>query len=428
MRVGILGLGTVGQAVVRLLREERERLHAGGTPVEPVRALVRDAARSRPVPGGLELTTDPARIVEGPDIDLVVEVMGGVEPATSYMMRALAAGKPVVTANKEALARRGRELLEAAAAARVPLRFEASVAGAVPIIRALKESLAGDRITELGGIVNGTSNYVLGLMEEGHDLEAAVATARERGYAEADPTRDLDGSDAACKLAILASISFSTRILPDQIGTWGIQMVSREDLHWGREMGYRLKLLALARRTPAGIEAHVRPTFLPAHHPLARVSGVTNALLVRGERCGQLVFQGPGAGGDATATAVVGDVLEVARRATAGVRDGSYCTCREQVEVVPASRWVTASYLHLEVLDRPGVLAQVAGCLAAHDVSIAEVLQKAQGEGPVPLLFITHPSPLGALEQAVTEIGRLPVVCRVASVMAVQAKWGERDS
>ncbi|MEW6547099.1 MAG: homoserine dehydrogenase [Bacillota bacterium] len=422
MRVGMLGLGTVGQAVVRLLHEERDRLRTSGTPLEPVRALVRDPSRPRPVPPGLELTTDPARVLEDPGIDLVVELMGGVEPATSYMLRALRAGKPVVTANKEAIAHRGRELLEAAAASRLPLRFEASVAGAVPVIRALKESLAGDRVVEVAGIVNGTSNYVLGLMEEGLELEAAVRMARERGYAEADPTRDLDGSDAACKLAILASIAFSARVLPEQVGTRGIQMVSRDDLRWGREMGYRLKLLALARHTPAGIEAHVRPTFLPASHPLAGIAGVTNALLVRGERCGELVFQGPGAGGDATATAVVSDMLEIARRAAAGVRDGFYCTCREQAAVVPAHRCVTSAYVHLEVVDRPGVLAQVAGCLASHDVSIAEVLQKARGEGPVPVVFITHPSPLGALEEAVREIGRLPVVSRVASVMAVLGK------
>lgn len=438
MRVGFLGLGTVGQAVVRLLHEERQRLAATGLALQPARALVRDTARPRAVPATLELTADPARVLDAPDIDLVVEVMGGVEPATTYMLRALRAGRPVVTANKEAIAHRGKDLLEAAAQAGVPLRFEASVAGAIPIVRALKESLAGDRVTEIAGIVNGTSNYVLGLMEEGRDLEAAVRMARERGYAEPDPTRDLDGSDAACKLAILASIAFSARVRPEQVGTCGIQMVSREDLRWGREMGYRLKLLALARRTEAGIEAHVRPTFLPVSHPLAGVGGVTNALLVRGERCGDLVFQGPGAGGDATATAVVGDLLEIARRrlapgagalgagaaeasATLGarVREGPYCTCRDQVEVVPPHRCVTAAYLHLEVADRPGVLAQVAGCLAAHQVSIAEALQKARGEGPVPVLFITHPSPWGALEAAVKEIAGLPVVARVAGLMAV---------
>ncbi|MDI6894502.1 MAG: homoserine dehydrogenase [Bacillota bacterium] len=419
MRIGFLGLGTVGQAVVRLLHEEGERLGAAGWALEPVRALVRDAARPRAVPVDLDLTADPARVVEDPAIDLVVEVMGGVEPATSYMLRALRAGKPVVTANKEAIAHRGKDLLEAAAEVGVPLRFEACVAAAIPIVRALKDSLAGDRITEIAGIVNGTSNYVLGLMEQGCDLKVAVRMAQERGYAEPDPTRDLDGSDAACKLAILASIAFSARVRPEQVGTHGIQMVSREDLRWGREMGYRLKLLALARRAEAGIEAHVRPTFLPVSHPLAGVGGVTNALLVRGERCGDLVFQGPGAGGDATATAVVGDMLEIARRAAVGARDGAYCTCREQVEVVPPRRCVTGAYLHLEVADRPGVLAQVAGCLAAHQVSIAEALQKARGEGPVPVLFITHASPWGPLEAAVEEIGRLPVVAQVAGLMAV---------
>ena len=420
--MGFLGLGTVGQAVVRLLHEERGRFSMAGTPLEPVLALVRDTARPRAVPGELELTTDPARVVENPAIDLVVELMGGVEPAASYMLRALRAGKPVVTANKEAVAHRGRELLEAAARAGVPIRFEASVAGAIPVIRALKESLAADRVTEIAGIINGTSNYVLGLMEEGWELEAAVRMAQQRGYAEPDPTRDLDGSDAACKLAILASIAFSARVLPEQVGTAGIQMVSREDLRWGREMGYRLKLLALARRTEEGIEAHVRPTFLPVTHPLAAVGGVTNALLVRGERCGDLVFQGPGAGGDATATAVVGDMLDIARRMAAGAGDGTYCTCRERVEVIPTERCVTAAYLHLEVVDRPGVLAQVAGCLAAHRVSIAEALQKARGEGPVPVLFITHPAPWGAMQAAVGEIARLPVVTRVAGLMAVAGR------
>ena len=423
--VGMLGLGNVGGAVANLLHRDGDRLAAAvGAPLVLRRVLVRDPKRLRAGLAGLpcgvlDLVDDPAAILESPDIDLVIEVMGGLEPATGYMLRALRAGKPVVTANKEAVAYRGRELLETAALYGLPLRFEASVAGGVPIVRTLKRSLTGDRVLELTGIVNGTCNYVLGLMDEGCDRGQAVDMARQQGYAEADPSRDLNGGDAACKLAILCSIAFGSRVLPNQIWTEGITRVSPEDLRWGREMGYVLKLVAAARLVAGGLEAYVRPVFLPQTHPLATVRGVTNALLVRGLSCGELVFQGAGAGGEATATAVVADVVEAARHLLEGVAETNYCTCREEARLVPAEEWESAAYVHLEVVDRPGVLAAVAGCLAAHGVSAAEVLQKARGKGPVPILFITHPGPLGILQRAVADIERLPVVHRVCSVIGV---------
>lgn len=423
VRIGMLGFGNVGTAVARLLHQDGDRLRGvAGRPLVLRRALVKDATKPREVPAGAEIASDPAAVLEAADIDLVIEAMGGIEPATSYLLRALQAGKPVVTANKEAIAYRGKELLEAASAAGVPLRFEASVAGGVPIIRALKRSLVGDSVLEIAGIVNGTVNYVLGLMESGCEREQAVRLAQERGYAEPDPSKDLNGYDAACKLAILASIAFGCRVVPDQVWTEGITNITREDLLWGRELGYVLKLLAVARSTSRGIEVYVRPTFLPQEHPLAGVRGVTNAVLVRGRWCGELVFQGAGAGGEPTATAIMADVLEIVRQLAAGGEEGTYCTCREEAQVVPAEKSEGAAYLHLEVVDRPGVLAQVARCLAAHGVSAAEVLQKARGREAVPLLFITHPGPLGALRAALDDIAGLAVVRQVRSVIAVVGK------
>ncbi|WP_343047981.1 homoserine dehydrogenase [Cellulomonas humilata] len=428
LRVAVLGCGVVGTEVVRLLTTQASDLASrAGAPLELVGIAVRDvdAERDAVVDRAL-LTADAESLVERADV--VVEVMGGIEPARSLLLRAIAGGASVVTANKALLAQDGPTLYGAADEAGVDLYYEAAVAGAIPIVRPVRESLAGDRVTRVLGIVNGTTNYVLDKMaSEGLDLDQAVKQAQALGYAEADPTADVEGYDAAAKAAILASLAFHTRVSIDDVSREGITSLTADDVLWAERTGYVLKLLAIAERGTAdgveGVQVRVHPALVPVSHPLAGVRGAYNAVFVEAEAAGELMFYGRGAGGEPTASAVLGDVVSVARHRVLGGK-GPIESRYAELPVLPATAARTRFQVRLEVADRPGVLAQVATVLASHDVSIEAVRQSPVSETPdadfARLVITTHAAPEHALRSTVDAIAGLDVVRRVVSVLRVE--------
>jgi homoserine dehydrogenase len=421
--VGLLGCGTVGAAVVRLLDEHAAQIELrAGTRIEVRRIVVRDPLRRRDlrVDAGV-LTTDAEAVVADPDVDIVCELMGGIEPARGLLVEALHRGKPVVTANKELLAIHGPELFEAADAKGLDLGFEAAVAGGVPLIRPLKESLAGERVRRLTGIVNGTTNYVLTRMsEDGMSFDDAVADAQRLGFAEANPSADVDGDDAAAKCAILASIAFDSRVSARDVYREGIAGVTRQDIEFARRLGYVVKLLAVAELEDGRIAARVHPAMIPADHPLASVRGSFNAVFVEGEKVGGLMFYGRGAGGEPTATAVVGDLVVAARHLLHGGRSIGFTRPLER-PMSPMAEMESEYYVLLRVEDRPGVLGETAGAFGRHGVSIRHVWQEGVG-ADAQLVFVTHRSREGALQAAVTELGDLPAVEAVESVLRVEGE------
>jgi homoserine dehydrogenase len=421
VRLALLGCGTVGSEVVRLLDEHAADLTARvGRPLELVGVAVRDAARPRPgVPAHL-LTSDARTLVTRDDVDIVVELMGGLEPARSLLLDALAAGASVVTANKSLLAAHGPALHAVASSSGVDLYFEAAVAGAIPLLRPLRESLVGDRVERVIGIVNGTTNYVLDRMDRAGDtLEVALAEAQRLGYAEADPTADVDGLDAAAKAAILASLAFHTRVTAEQVDVTGIRGVTTGDIASAQAMGGVVKLLAVAERLDqARIGAWVGPAIIPREHPLGSVHGAFNAVFVEAEAAGSLMFYGQGAGGTPTASAVLGDVVTAARNRVGGVV-GSGESAYADLAVAPVRDLVTRYHVILDVDDRPGVLAAVAGLFAQHRVSIETVRQERGGADDAELVIVTHPAPQGALDATVEAVRRSDVVRAVLSVVRV---------
>jgi homoserine dehydrogenase len=423
IRVGMLGCGTVGSAVVRLLAERADDIELrAGCRIEVTRVVVRDVDRDRglPLPAGV-VTTDGAAVVDDPEVDVVCEVLGGVEPARALLLRALANGKPVVTANKELLATRGQELFDAADGSGTDLFFEASVAGGIPLIRPLKESLAGERVTRMLGIVNGTTNYILTQMSQhGWSFDEALAEAQTLGYAEADPTADVEGADAAAKCAILASIAFNSRVVADDVFREGIASVTAQDIADAARMGYVVKLLAIAELDDEAISARVHPAMIPADHPLAAVHDAFNAVFVEGPSVGELMFYGPGAGGPATATAVVGDLVAAARDLVTGGR-AIGCTCTLDRRIRPMDDTRGQYYLNLEVADRPGVLAEIAGDFAHNGVSIERVWQEGAGDDAT-LVLITHRAQEGALQKTLQELRESPAVRSIASVLRVEGE------
>ncbi|MFA5844915.1 MAG: homoserine dehydrogenase [Coriobacteriia bacterium] len=424
VRIGLIGLGTVGGGVVDILRRHGEDFERrAGVSLELTRFADRDAARAAAlgIPAD-RFTTDAADILSDPDIDVVVELVGGTGAARGIVLEALAAGKSVVTANKALMASHGREVMEAAEQAGVDIAFEASVGGGIPIIGPLKHSLDGNEIRSVVGIVNGTTNFILTRMaEDGLDFDAALAEAQAAGYAEADPTADVDGLDAAAKIAILASIAFNSRVVLSQVHAEGIRGVSAADIAYAAEMGYAIKLLAIARRAGGGIDVRVHPTMIPSSHPLASVNGVYNAIYVVGDSVGETMFFGEGAGSLPAASAVVGDLIEVARHIRSGCLNLVGCTCHELLEVRDIADLETAYYLRLVTADRPGVLAAVAGVLADRGVSIASVIQKRTLEdGRAELVFVTHLAREADFQAALAEVGSLEVVAAVAAVVRVE--------
>lgn len=424
LRVGLLGCGNVGAAVVRLLAEHADDIaRRAGCRVEVARVAVRHPGRARDVPlPSSAFTDDPTAVVEDPDVDIVCELIGGLEPAGSLILAAFDRGKPVVTANKELLATRGRELFDASDAKGLDLYFEAAVGGGIPLIRPLKESLTGERLRRVMGIVNGTTNFILTRMaDEGRPFEEVLAEAQALGYAEADPSADVDGHDAAAKCAILASIAFNARVTASDVYREGIAGVTPEDIAFARRLGYAVKLLAVAELVDGDrIAARVHPAMIPATHPLAAVRDAFNAVFVEGPHVGELMFYGRGAGGDATATAVVGDLVSVARNLQAGTR-GVGCTCFHERGVRPMSELDGQYYILMRVEDRPGVLAEIASVFGRCRVSIKSVWQEGIGED-ARLVFITHRAREGAFQEAVAGIRGLAPVREVRSILRVEAE------
>ena len=420
--VGFLGAGTVGGSLLRRLVDHHDAIAAkSGIELEVRRVAVRDMAKPRvlDLPADV-LTENPADVVADDRVDLVVEVMGGLEPAGDLVLEALQSGKPVVTANKALVAARGKELISAADEAGVSLLFEAAVGGGIPIIRPLSESLAGERITRVLGIVNGTTNFILTKMiEDGQSYEAVLNEAQALGYAEADPTADVSGADAAAKAAILASLAFGIWVSSDRVYHEGIDRLQQIDFEFAADLGYRPKLLAIAEQSAQGIAVRVHPALVPEDHPLASVRGATNAVFVEGPAIGELLFTGPGAGGDATATAVLGDVIDAARELLAKTPVKAPIrfapgTLRDFEDV--NTKW----YLRLEVADQPGVLAQIAATFGDHNVSIKSVWQEGRSDAAT-LLLVTHDALERDLRAARSALDGLDVVRQVAAVVRVQS-------
>ena len=422
VRVGLIGCGIVGGATAQILLEHAAELsQRAGVPIEIGKVAVRSLTKARAVTLDPGLwTTDALEVVNDPDIDVVVEVMGGIEPARDLILAALANGKHVVTANKELLANLGKELMDAAEAAGRDLLFEAAVGGGIPIIRPLKESLAGDRVKRVTGIVNGTTNFILTRMSEtGETFSEALGEAERLGYTELDPSADIEGFDAAAKLAILASIAFNARVLAGDVNREGITRVTPDDISAAHELGYEVKLLAVAEAQDGKVSVHVNPAMIPRTHPLASVRDVFNAVFVEGEKSGELMFFGRGAGGGPTGSAVVGDIIEIARNIQSGGRSVG-CTCyHDNAEIQPRDEAAVRYYIVLSVTDQPGVLASVAGVFAEHGVSIASVRQEGAGEEAT-LVLITHASTEGSHQATFRDLESLESVKEIASRMRVE--------
>jgi len=427
LRVAVLGCGTVGSEVVRLLTTQADDLRARiGRPLELVGIAVRRPGRNRPGIDPALLTTDAEKLVSS-GVDLVIEVIGGIEPARSLILTALGNGASVVTANKALLAQDGATLFAAAEEAGVDLYFEAAVAGAIPIIRPLRESLVGDEITAVIGIVNGTTNFILDKMDtSGAGFAETLAEAQELGYAEPDPTADIEGFDAAAKAAILSSLAFHTRVTSADVYREGITEVSATDIASAKDMGCVVKPLAICQLTAPGpdgeraVSVRVHPAMIPRTHPLASVGGAYNAVFVESKSAGRLMFYGPGAGGAPTASAVLGDLVTVARnrlRGAAGPGESSYAAR----PISSIDSVVTRYHLSLEVTDVAGVLATIANCFADHDVSIQTVRQQGRGDD-AQLVIVTHPARDAALSATVEALRKLDVVCEVTSVMRVEGE------
>lgn len=422
--VAVLGLGNVGREVVRIIEESAPDLAARiGAPLELRGVAVRRVAADRGVP--LEMLTDNVEdLVSREDVDIVVELMGPVEPARKAILTALEHGKSVVTANKALLAQSTGELAEAAERARVDLYFEAAVAGAIPVIRPLTQSLAGDTVVRVAGIVNGTTNYILSEMAStGADYASALADASALGYAEADPTADVEGYDAAAKAAILASIAFHTRITADDVYREGISKVSPSDFEAARALGCTIKLLAICERInddgQQRVSARVYPALVPLEHPLATVNGAFNAVVVEAEAAGRLMFYGQGAGGNPTASAVMGDVVMAARNRVHGGR-GPRESRYAELPIAPMGMIPTRYYVSMKVKDRPGVFASVATEFGKREVSIAEVRQEGMPDGSARIVVVTHRATDAALSDTVAALAELDVVDEVTSVLRLE--------
>jgi len=420
--IGIVGAGTVGGSLVGRLIDEHAAVELKtGLDLEVRAVAVQDLSKTRPftVPDGV-LTDRPLDLIDDPRIDLIVEVMGGTGVAFDLVLGALQAGKPVVTANKEMVAAKGPELFGAAEASGVSLLFEAAVGGGVPIIRPLSETLAGEQIGRVLGIVNGTTNYILSRMsDDGATYAEALAAAQGLGYAEPDPTADVSGADAMSKVAILAGLAFGTWIAVDGVHREGIEGIHRADIGFADQLGYVVKLLAIAERTPDGVSARVHPAMVPKEHPLASIRGATNAVFIEGPSVGELLFAGPGAGGGPTATAVLGDVIDAARELLAGSQVAPRIRINP-AEVVDFGAIATKWYVRLEVEDRPGVLAAVATAFGEHGVSIKAVRQEGRGDRAT-LLVVTHRAPESQQRKAVEAIALLDVVAEVGAIFRVES-------
>ena len=422
MRVGLLGLGTVGRGTWTVLNRNAEEIsRRAGRPIRITRIATRAPENARALLQGtdsVEVNADVDALVRSPDVDIVLELIGGIEPARSLMLQAIALGKHVVTANKALLAAHGNEIFAAAQKAGVMVAFEAAVAGGIPIIKALREGLTANRIEWIAGIINGTSNFILSEMRRtGAPFAAVLKEAQARGYAEADPTFDVDGVDAAHKLAIMSAIAFGVPMQFDKADTEGVSKLMHEDIRYAEELGYRIKLLGITRRAEKGIELRVHPTLVPTTRLIANVEGPMNAVLVKGDAVGATLYYGPGAGAEPTASAVIADLVDVTRMHTADPehRVPHLAFQPDQlsdIPFLPMGEVVTSYYLRMRVLDRPGVLADITRILADRDISIDAMSQKKppEGEDPTDIIMLTHRMIVKLVVDAIAKIEALSTV------------------
>ena len=407
--VALLGYGTVGASVSRMLAESGDEIErATGHRLRVVRALVQDTGKERSFPAadGV-LTTDFAAIRDDPAIDVVAEVMGGLEPAGGYVRALLEAGKPVVSANKQLIAREGAELFAAASAAGVQLRFEASVCAAIPVVKVLRESLIATNVHRVLGIVNGTTNFILSRMERGGSYADALAEAQSLGYAEADPSDDVNGADAAAKMAILATVAFGSRVTLEEVETRGITEIEPAHVAAAAALGMVVRLVGIATLADGAVDVRVQPAFVERSHPLAAVDGAFNAVMLQGDAIREITLEGPGAGGTETASAVVADLVSVVGTAGTGFLQND--ACWRELDRLDPDEWRSGFYVHLDVADEPGVLAHAASRLAAHEVSVAQLVQRLE-EGKAALDLVLHESPYGKVAAALAEIAAFPEV------------------
>jgi homoserine dehydrogenase len=420
VRVGLLGLGTVGAGTVAVLRRNGDEIaRRAGREIQVVRAAVRDPAKPRDCDlDGVEVGADAEAVVDDPGVDIVVELMGGLEPARSLVGAAIDNGKHVVTANKALIASCGNELFAAAQKAAVMVAFEAAVAGGIPIIKTIREALSGNRVEMLAGIINGTSNYILSEMSSARRaFDAVLADAQALGYAEADPSFDIDGTDAAHKLTILVSIAFGIPLQFERAYLEGIDVIGLEDIRYAEQLGYRIKHLGLSRKGQHGVELRVHPTLIKKEHMLANVDGVMNAVLVHGDAVGPMLLYGAGAGAEPTASAVVADLVDVVRALTTDPENrvphlAFQPSALADLPIVPMEAVESAYYLRMSALDQPGVLAEVTGILGARRISIEAIQQQepAADAERVPIVFLTHKVPERAMNAAIAEIEALPSI------------------
>ena len=422
MRVGLLGMGTVGRGTWTVLNRNAEEIsRRAGRPIRITRIATRTPENARALLQGtdsVEVSADVDALVRSPDVDIVLELIGGIEPARSLMLQAIALGKHVVTANKALLAAHGNEIFAAAHKAGVMVAFEAAVAGGIPIIKALREGLTANRIEWIAGIINGTSNFILSEMRRtGAPFAAVLKEAQARGYAEADPAFDVDGVDAAHKLAIMSAIAFGVSMQFDKAYTEGISKLMHEDIRYAEELGYRIKLLGITRRAEKGIELRVHPTLVPTTRLIANVEGPMNAVLVKGDAVGPTLYYGPGAGAEPTASAVIADLVDVTRMHTADPehRVPHLAFQPDQlsdIPFLPMGEVVTSYYLRMRVLDRPGVLADITRILADRDISIDAMIQKepSEGEDQTDIILLTHQSIERQVTDAIVKIEALATV------------------
>ncbi|MGE5417418.1 MAG: homoserine dehydrogenase [Acidobacteriota bacterium] len=423
INVALLGCGTVGGGVVKLLQQNRDIIQKrAGQEITIKKILERDTEKvlALGLPESV-LAHDIEEILNDDEIKIVIELMGGIEPARSYVIAAMARGKNVVTANKDMIADKDKDIFENAREAGVDLGFEASVGGGIPVIFPLKQSLAGNAIKEVIGIVNGTTNYILTKMsQEAQPYDDVLGEAQRLGYAESDPTSDVEGYDAARKIAILASIAFNSRITFSDVYVEGITKITPLDIKYGKDLGYVIKLLAIAKEENDKVQVRVHPSFIPRHHPLAAVSGVYNAVFIRGDAVGDIMLYGRGAGQMPTASAVVGDIMEIVRNIERNSTGRISCTCYENKELMSIGSVMGKYYIRLMAKDQPGVLAGIAGVFGEHKVSIATVLQKTSGQDGAQLVFITHEVEEANLQKALHILGEMPIVQSIQNVIRLE--------
>lgn len=423
IKIALLGFGNVGTGVYKILQENgSEIIHRDGLDIKVDKILVKDINKKRNLDIDKHILTDSIDdIVNDPEISVVTEFMGGTYPAREYILKALENGKTVVTANKEVIAKHWPELERAARAYGSGLYYEASVAGGIPIIKVMRESLQANKLYGIMGIINGTTNYILTKMsEDGRDFKEILSDAQRLGYAEPDPTSDIEAFDAMYKLSIMASIGFHARIHIEDIYREGISGITAEDINYGKQLGFAVKLLAIAKKKGTSIEARVHPTFIPLEHPLASVRNSYNAIFLKGDAVGDLMLYGKGAGDLPTGSAIVSDIVTACQQKGRYTYSTFYNEEKTSEEISIISNWETEFFVRLSVKDQSGVLAKIAGIFGKHNVSIASVIQKDHGKDTVPLIFVTHKAKELSMKKAIDDISQLDEVIKVENVIRVE--------